>query len=98
MSWEGVFKLLEYFNLPMAYLEKVDRFTSLDSVASSIPGTVVHCTVPDSSNRTKHQQVPEPGVEMLACLPLCQKKNSSHYKYTRKSHRPSKGHILFLHS
>jgi len=43
-------------------------------VASSTPGTVVHCTVPHSSNRAKHQQVPEPGVEMLACLPLCQKK------------------------
>ena len=58
----------------MAYLEKVDRFTSLDSVASSTPGTVVHFLVPDSSNSTKHQQVPEPGVEMLACFPLCQKK------------------------
>ena len=83
----------------MAYLEKAESFTSLDSVAFSTPGTVGLCTVLHSSNPSKHQQVPEPGVETLACLPLCQKKKDLQLLQIHWTEPPARAiHTIIIHS
>ena len=75
---QGVLIFLECLNMRKAYLlERADRCTSSVSVGFSKPDTAGPCIVLHSSDRPKHQQVPEPEAETLACLPRCQRKEKS---------------------
>ena len=59
----------------MAYLlERAERCTSLISEGFSNTGTAGPCIALHSSNPSKPRPAPEPEVETLVCLPLCQRK------------------------
>ena len=99
---QGVLIFLECLNMRKAYLlERADRCTSSVSVGFSKPDNAGPCVVLHSSDRPKHQQVPEPEAETLACLPRCQRKEKSPVTTDKmQSTQTFKGQlrtILFLH-